>query len=255
MQIKPVQLRQRCTGNHKLFAVIICCLLAIPMSIAAVEKGNCRQAGPLVFGILPYISAEQLVYRFSPLANYLSEKLQVPVRIETAPHFIEFARRTHEDQHYDILFTAPHLYTQASHKAGFRLIASIDSPDMWAVIVVPKQSDIQIIEDLRGKHLATVHPLGLSTLLIRKRLLDADIDPDVDLNLVITPSHDASLLSAYYGVTDNSGSINCYARQVTRLLHKWLNRRGKRGCCNWDKFCLLLERYPLPSPCIKVNLF
>ena len=60
---------------------------------------------------------------------------------------------------------------------------------------------------------------------------------------------------AYYGVTDNSGSINCYARQVTRLLQKWLNRRGKRGCCSWDKFWLLLERYPLPSPRIKVNLF
>ena len=60
---------------------------------------------------------------------------------------------------------------------------------------------------------------------------------------------------AYYGVTDNSGSISSYARQVTRLLQKWLNRRGKRGCCNWDKFWLLLERYPLPSPRIKVNLF
>ena len=199
-----LQSKHQCTGKHKLIAVIICCLLAIPTSIAAAERSNCRQTGPLVFGILPYISAEQLVYRFSPLANYLSEKLQVPVRIETAPHFIEFARRTHEDQHYDILFTAPHLYTQASRKAGFRLIVSIDSPDMWAVIVVPKQSDIQTIEDLERKQLATVHPLGLSTLLVRKRLLDAGIDPDVDLNLVITPSHDASLLSAYHGVTDAS---------------------------------------------------
>ena len=60
---------------------------------------------------------------------------------------------------------------------------------------------------------------------------------------------------AYYGVTDNSRSISCYARQVTKLLSKWLNRRGKRGCCNWDKFRLLLGRFPLPKPCIKVNLF
>lgn len=60
---------------------------------------------------------------------------------------------------------------------------------------------------------------------------------------------------AYYGVTDNSSSISCYARQVTKLLNKWLNRRGKRGCCNWDKFRLLLGRFPLPGPRIKVNLF
>lgn len=60
---------------------------------------------------------------------------------------------------------------------------------------------------------------------------------------------------AYYGVTDNSNSISCYASQVTKLLIKWLNRRGKRGCCNWDKFRLLLGRCPLPRPCIKVDLF
>ena len=198
--------RHRRVSNLNLSATVFCCLLLICPAINAApdNESNCQETGPLVFGILPYISTEQLVYRFSPLANYLSERLRVPVRIETAPHFIEFARRTHEDQHYDILFTAPHLYPQASRKAGFRLIASIDSPDMWAVIVVPKQSDIQTIDDLKRKQLATVHPLGLSTLLVRKRLLDAGIDPDVDLNLVITPSHDASLLSAYHGVTDAS---------------------------------------------------
>jgi phosphonate transport system substrate-binding protein len=157
-----------------------------------------------VFGILPFISVEQLVYQFSPLANYLAEKLQVPVRIETAPDFVEFARRTHEESRYDILFTAPHFYTQAHRKAGYRLIVSVDSQEMWAVIVVPDQSDIHSIQDLRGKRLATVSPLGLATLLVRKHLADAGIDPDVDLSLIITPTHDASLLSSYHGVTDAS---------------------------------------------------
>ena len=182
------------------FALLFCPVI----NAAPDNKTSCRESGPLVFGILPFISIEQLVYQFSPLANYFSEKLQTPVRIETAPDFIEFARRTHEEQRYDILFTAPHFYTQAHRKAGYRLIASIDSPEMWAVIVVPKQSDIQTIEDLRGKRLATVSPLGLATLLVRKHLSDSGIDPDVDLSLIITPTHDASLLSSYHGITDAS---------------------------------------------------
>jgi len=184
--------------------VIFCCLLVIPTAIAAAEKGNCRQAGPLVFGILPFISAEELVFRFTPLVKYLSENLQVPVRIETAPDFVEFARRTHEESRYDILFTAPHFFTRADHKAGYRLIASVDSPEMWAVIVVPEQSRIHTLQDLEGKRLATVPPLGLATLLVRKTLFEAGIDPDVDLDMVITPTHDASLLSSYHGVTDSS---------------------------------------------------
>jgi len=179
-------------------------ILAFPVLAATEVNRSCQQSDPLVFGLLPFISAEQLVFRFTPLVNYLSDNLQVPVRIETAPDFVEFARRTHEESRYDILFTAPHFFTRANQKAGYRLIASVDSPEMWAVIVVPKQSRIARIKDLKGKRLATVPPLGLATLLVRKALFDAGIDPDVDLDMVITPTHDASLLSSYHGVTDAS---------------------------------------------------
>lgn len=59
---------------------------------------------------------------------------------------------------------------------------------------------------------------------------------------------------AYYGVTDNSRSLNNFSYQVTQTLFKWLNRRGKRGCYTWEKFNKLLMVYPLPKPRIMVNL-
>lgn len=59
---------------------------------------------------------------------------------------------------------------------------------------------------------------------------------------------------AYYGVSDNSRGINRFAYEVRRLLFKWLNRRGKRGCMSWEKFEKLLKKYPLPAPRILVNL-
>jgi RNA-directed DNA polymerase len=59
---------------------------------------------------------------------------------------------------------------------------------------------------------------------------------------------------AYYGVTDNSKSIGRFYYEVLRLLFKWLNRRGKRWCCSWEKLELLMQRFPLPAPCIKVCL-
>jgi len=60
---------------------------------------------------------------------------------------------------------------------------------------------------------------------------------------------------AYYGVTYNYDAISRFAYEVRKILHKWLNRRGKRKCLNWSKFCLLLKRYPLPNPRIMVCLF
>jgi RNA-directed DNA polymerase len=60
---------------------------------------------------------------------------------------------------------------------------------------------------------------------------------------------------AYYGVTDNSRGISRFACEIRCLLFKWLNRRGKRGCMNWEKFNLFLKKFPLPRPRIMVNLF
>ncbi len=60
---------------------------------------------------------------------------------------------------------------------------------------------------------------------------------------------------AYYGVTDNSHAIERFAFEVRNLLFKWLDRRGKRGSMNWEKFNHMLKLFPLPVPKIKVSLF
>jgi group II intron reverse transcriptase/maturase len=59
---------------------------------------------------------------------------------------------------------------------------------------------------------------------------------------------------SYYGVTDNSKSIQSFNYRVIQILYKWLNRRGKRGCYTWEKFNKLLTLYPLPKPRITVDL-
>ena len=60
---------------------------------------------------------------------------------------------------------------------------------------------------------------------------------------------------AYYGVTDNSRAISRFGYEAKRLLFKWLDRRGRRGSMNWEKFNHLLKLFPLPAPRIRVNLF
>ena len=59
----------------------------------------------------------------------------------------------------------------------------------------------------------------------------------------------------YYGVTDNSRSIENFTDECKKLIFKWLNRRSQRRSFGWEKFLLFLERYPLPRPRIKVNMF
>ena len=59
----------------------------------------------------------------------------------------------------------------------------------------------------------------------------------------------------YYGVTDNYRGLLRFDQAVKRLLFKWLNRRGKRSCLNWEEFNKLLKRFPLPKPRIMVSMF
>ena len=58
----------------------------------------------------------------------------------------------------------------------------------------------------------------------------------------------------YYGVSDNWNHLLSYRRQIIRLLHKWLNRRSQRSKFTWEKFIIMMNRYPLAEPKSLINL-
>jgi RNA-directed DNA polymerase len=49
----------------------------------------------------------------------------------------------------------------------------------------------------------------------------------------------------YYGITGNARSLQRFLYQVQRVWRKWLNRRSRGNHLPWEKFYLLLKRYPL----------
>jgi hypothetical protein len=59
----------------------------------------------------------------------------------------------------------------------------------------------------------------------------------------------------YYGMTDNSPTLELFYWESMKLLFKWLNRRSQRSSLSFDKFKLFLVKYPLPSPKIYVNIY
>ena len=59
----------------------------------------------------------------------------------------------------------------------------------------------------------------------------------------------------YYGITGNARSLGRFQDQVKRSWLRWLNRRNSRRDFTWEKFNLLLKRYPLPCPKIVHSVF
>lgn len=52
----------------------------------------------------------------------------------------------------------------------------------------------------------------------------------------------------YYGITGNSRSLSSVHHWAKRIWRKWLSRRSRTSNLTWERFNLLLERYPLPNP-------
>ena len=53
---------------------------------------------------------------------------------------------------------------------------------------------------------------------------------------------------AYFGITGNAKSLDTVHHKVKKIWHKWLSRRSQKSHITWEKFNLLLDRFPLTPP-------
>lgn len=51
----------------------------------------------------------------------------------------------------------------------------------------------------------------------------------------------------YFGITGNYESLTAFRHWVRRIWRYWLNRRSQNARMTWEKFELLVKRYPLPA--------
>jgi group II intron reverse transcriptase/maturase len=60
---------------------------------------------------------------------------------------------------------------------------------------------------------------------------------------------------AYYAVSFNQDGVRTFVMQATRILFKWLNRRGGRRRLTWEQFQQFTRAFPLPAIRIHHTLF
>lgn len=106
----------------------------------------------LIMGILPFMSPIALFKRFAPLRDYISYRVNQEVVFETASDFEKFVKRTNEN-HYDLILTAPHFVNSALDSGNYHLIATVKSP-LSANIMVRGDSEYKTLGDLAGRQIA-----------------------------------------------------------------------------------------------------
>lgn len=156
----------------------------------------------LTLGIFPYVSPGQLATFHTPLKDYLAKSLQRPVSLVTAPDFDKFVERTSQGQ-YDIIITAPHLGRFAETHDGYKRLVQTGHV-VQGVFLTRKDSNIQKIEDLKGKTVMIAQRVSIIYQMAEQTLRENGLIPGESVTIIETRTHNNAMYAPLRGEADAS---------------------------------------------------
>ena len=162
-------------------------------------------------GVFPRRNASITIELFSPITEYLSEKLGREVQLETAKDFRSFWKKVLL-QRYDIVHFNQYHYIKTRDKNIYRAILQNEEfgkKTIAGAIMVRKDSGINSLQDLKNKKIifgggkkAMIAYVVPTALLHRAGLIKGDYVEQ------FTKNPPNSLLSVYYKQADAAGTGN-----------------------------------------------
>jgi len=162
-------------GTYMRKFLVLVFVLLVPVGVAA-------EVAHLTLGVHPYLDAEEIKRRFSPLAGYLSEQLGREVRVHVGIDYDEHINAVGADK-LDIAFLGPASYVRLTNQYGSKpILARVEAdgqPCFHGYIVAREESPLQHLSDLRGMRFAFGDPEStMGTLVPRDMLAQAGVPLD-----------------------------------------------------------------------------
>lgn len=165
----------------------------------------------LKLGVIPFKSPRTVVELYTPVASLLAKKLGKTVQVVTANGYEQYMDRIYANQ-YDIIVLGSTFYFKAHDRAGYQAVAR-GYPSFHAGIIVLENSDINEIEQLRGRSMAAVNNQDRGGYKLQKMaLLRQGIDVENDLQVHFRGDFD-SVIYAVFSRQDEAGAIRLDALQ------------------------------------------
>ncbi|MDB2405540.1 phosphate/phosphite/phosphonate ABC transporter substrate-binding protein [Arcobacteraceae bacterium] len=168
----------------------------------------------LTLGFMPYLSAEVLLKKYTPLANYLSKELDIKVEIVIAKNYTKHIEDTGKDK-LDISFLGGSPYVVITNKYGKKpLLVRYEfngKPTFGSVIFVSRNSPIKTLDDLKDKSFAFGNAKStLSTQVPLYMLMNSGIT----LDSLSSYSHLKNHENVIYGVAYDDFNAGSVAQEV-----------------------------------------
>ena len=163
--------------QHKQTNILYTCMLTILLVMlmaTPVVKISAEENNTLILGVHPYLPPADLEKRFTPLIQYLSRQLGVPMKLSISKDY-ETHIENIGNKVFDIAYIGPSSYVELINKYGpHTLLARLEiagKPYFNGYIVVRQDSNIQTLEELKGKRFAFGSPHSTMSYLVPRHML------------------------------------------------------------------------------------
>lgn len=166
------------------------------------EKGN-EEIEKFFMAYLPLEGSEGVQQTNEDFENQLSEAIDLPVESYQATSY-NSAIEAMKNGKADLIIMPPFAYVLGVERAGIEaIVGAKQTPGVQSSIIVAADSDIQTLEDLRGKTFGFVDPASSTGHLIPKTLLLEELGLTLDeleneffSEIQFAGSHDSATIGA-----------------------------------------------------------
>jgi len=171
------------------------------------------------------LDASELLRKYSGLKTVMEQALGREVRIVSARNF-ELLERGLKDHQFDFAMARPSDYmARAIRDSNYTLVVTAN-PDGMCTIIVPKDSPIKTLADLRGKRLGLPEQVAYMTRFCAADLRDNGIDITKETKLQYLREQDVVGYAVETGIIDAggvasfSGVARNWEKKGGRILHR-----------------------------------
>ena len=167
-----------------------------------------RPEEPLTLWVHPYLPATELIRKFTPLADYLSEKCGKTIRVKVSESYKSHIERVGEER-IDLAYLGPASFVKTIDTYGDKtLLARLEvngTPVYHGMIIARQDSPIATLNDLIGRSFAFGDPNStMSHLVPQSMLMEAGVGID-KLKTAFLGSHNNVALGVLGGYYDAGG--------------------------------------------------
>lgn len=191
-----------------IFSLLLVLLSATGFADQEADRRAIDEKRDLVLAIHPYLTPAEIHNRFSPLADYLTERLGRRVIIKISSNYTDHMDKMGLGREVDIAFMGPAAYVRMTEQYGSTkpLLAALEvngHSTFRGVIITRKGTRIRRITDLIGKSFAFGDIQStMSHIVPRYMMLESGVPVEALSRYKFLTNHDNVALGVLYGKFD-----------------------------------------------------